>query len=270
MKWLERLSRGAIRSIHPRHMPPGFTRMGDYQPDDVFIAGYPKSGNTWMQLLVAGIVYGLDPKTAPDTLIQELVPDVHYKAQYKRFVQQMSFKTHDLPRPEYRRVINIVRDGRDVVCSFRYFCEAMGMRFDIDQVVGNARGGHFGSWADHVDAWNRNPYGAERIVVRYEDLIDDCVGQLTKIAEFLGVSRKLQELEHLASATELQRMKDREGKFGWDNKAWPSNRPFVRQGRKGGFRSELTAAQIRGFEMIAGRTLAAMGYTLDSLPKRES
>ena len=28
--------------------------------NDIFIVGFPKSGNTWMQSLIAGIQYGID------------------------------------------------------------------------------------------------------------------------------------------------------------------------------------------------------------------
>ena len=75
---------------------------------DIFIAGYPKSGNTWLQNLITGIYFGVDPDLAPDTLIQELVPDIHFKKYYRRLKTPMFFKTHYLPRPEYKRVIYLV------------------------------------------------------------------------------------------------------------------------------------------------------------------
>lgn len=238
--------------------------MGDFEPADVFIAGYPKSGNTWMQLLVSGIIYGLDPGTTPDTLIQELVPDVHYKRLYKRFLPGMPFKTHHLPRPEYRRVINIVRDGRDVLCSYHHYRKALGMPFDMDDAIDGAEISPFGKWEHHVDAWLRNPYAAEMLIVRYEDLIDNCTRELARIAGFLGVVREMNDLSKLAAATEIQRMKHREAKFGWDNKAWPSSKPFVRRGQKNCHVTELTADQVRRFESRAARSLESLGYAVQS------
>src|SRR5438067_12223108 len=63
----------------------GLAPIGVYDPQDIFIAGYPKSGNTWFQNLIASLIYGVATELAPDALIQELVPDVHHKRYYRRF-----------------------------------------------------------------------------------------------------------------------------------------------------------------------------------------
>ena len=36
----------------------------DILPEDIVVVGYPKSGNTWFQFLVAGAVYGVDTTVA--------------------------------------------------------------------------------------------------------------------------------------------------------------------------------------------------------------
>lgn len=247
--------------------PMGFVRMGDFSPDDIFIAGYPKSGNTWMQVLVSCITYGIDPDTSPDSLVQELVPDIHYKAHYKRFRETSCFKTHDLPKPEFQRVINIVRDGRDVLCSYKPFNEAIGATFDMDSAIDAGSGLGFGTWQDHVLAWDRNPFGAEKIVVRYEDLIDDCVGELGRISRFIGITRTRSELAAIAAATTAEQMKRREVLLGWDNKAWPKDKAFVRVGKKGTYERELTAAQIGRFNARAETALRLHGYLPTAIAK---
>ena len=86
--------------------------IGEFAEEDVFIVGYPKSGNTWFQHLAVGVLYGIDPRYAPDALVQELHPDVHYKSFYKRFRTPMTFMSHHLPRPDHRRVVYLVRDNK--------------------------------------------------------------------------------------------------------------------------------------------------------------
>lgn len=249
-----------IRRSMPATIPDGFMPMGTFQAGDVFIAGYPKSGNTWVQLLVACLAYDLEPQTTPDTVVQQLVPDVHYKSHYRRSRSPMIFKTHSPPRPEYRRVINIVRDGRDVICSFRHFAEALGNHAEYDQLIDHGETMGFGSWQDHVTAWMENPHRSDVLLVRYEDLIDDCVGQLERIANFIGVHAGPERLAALAAGTTAERMKDRETRLGWENRAWPKDKPFIRQGTKRSFERELSAEQIARFTARARDALRILGY----------
>jgi len=72
----------------------GLSAIDRTDPEDIFIVGYPKSGNTWMQNLVAGVIYGIDARLAPDSLIQDLVPDVHFSA-----VVSASRQTHVFQDP---------------------------------------------------------------------------------------------------------------------------------------------------------------------------
>src|SRR5437016_2347879 len=89
----------------------GLIPIREFSEDDVFIVGYGKSGNTWFQNLASAVTYGVDPRYAPDTLIQELVPDVDYKHFYKRFKTPMFFKSHHLPNHDYKHVVYLLRDG---------------------------------------------------------------------------------------------------------------------------------------------------------------
>src|SRR5262245_8191766 len=47
-----------------------FTPIDLVEPEDFFIVGYPKSGNTWFQDLVSGVVHGVSPTHAPPLLAQ--------------------------------------------------------------------------------------------------------------------------------------------------------------------------------------------------------
>src|SRR3954469_16615582 len=88
---------GAMNSGHT------FIPMGRWKPEDVFIVGYPKSGNTWFQNLTAGVVHGLLPEFAPPALVSlDLIPDIYQSQVYRRYSTPMFFKSHELPRPEYR------------------------------------------------------------------------------------------------------------------------------------------------------------------------
>ena len=64
----------------------------EFDERDIFLAGFPKSGSTWMQNLGAGVVCGIGPEFTPDSLVQELVLGVVYKRYNKSFSTPMVFK----------------------------------------------------------------------------------------------------------------------------------------------------------------------------------
>ena len=49
----------------------GLQPISETSPADIFVCGYPRSGHTWFQNLLAGVVFGVDPEFAHDSLIQD-------------------------------------------------------------------------------------------------------------------------------------------------------------------------------------------------------
>ena len=157
--------------------PEGYHSTSSYQNNDVFIVGYPKSGNTWVQNLVAGAVYGLDIEFAPDRLVQDVVPDVHMTPFYRRYRPTTFFKTHHLPMP-------------DVMVSYLHFLNALnGQALDFLKIVETGEQLFPCKWHEHVEQWLVNPYAAEMITVRYEDLKKDALQELGRICDFAGEKR---------------------------------------------------------------------------------
>lgn len=239
----------------------GMRTIDDLDPKDVLIVGYPKSGNTWMQYLIASAVYGIDVTSSPDALIQDLVPDVHFKRFYKRYFPVTFFKSHHLPRPDYRKVVYLIRDGRDAMVSYLHFVEGqVGGTVDFLQLV-TAKEGLFPSkWHEHVEQWSANPHMAEMITVRYEDLKKDTVGELRRICEFAGMPREQGVLEKAAQQSSFSSMKKREETFPWENPDIPKSKKFVRRGEVGSHKDEMPTAVIDAFLAEAGATLRKTGY----------
>jgi hypothetical protein len=240
--------------------------MGVYREQDLFIVGYPKSGNTWLQNIVAALRYGLRPEDTPDSMIQRLVPDVHARPYYMRFQDSMAFKSHDLPKPEFRSVIYIVRDGRDVLVSYyHYLCNQRGETLDHRLVL--TEGDHLfgGLWQNHVAAWEENPYGAKLLLVRYEDLKTNIGAELRRISDFIGVSRSDEELERVAGSVTFAKMRLQEERFGSSEerlgsgawaKNWAKDKRFIRRGVIGSYKDELPEEILRAFIEQAGSVLA--------------
>lgn len=228
-------------------------------PSDIFIVGYPRSGHTWFQSLVAGAVFGVDPEYAHDSLIQDLVPDVEYKQFFKRYGPVGYFKSHRLPRPEYRRVVYLLRDGRDAMVSYWHFLTALRGPIDFLRLV-QGEGLAPCHWHEHVEQWTANPHKAEIMIVRYEELKADPVSVLARFCAFAQLERARVHLERVVEQATFSKARIKEQQQGWDNTAWPSEHAFIRRGEVGSHRDEMPPDVLAAFLQKAGPTLARFGY----------
>lgn len=214
-----------------------------------------------MQNLLAGIVFGTNVRLTPDSLINELVPDVHGRMFYHRFGTPTFFKSHHLPRPEYRRVIYLVRDGRDAMVSYFHYLSALdGSEPDFLKMVTTGEGLFPCRWHEHVEAWRKNPYHSEVISVSYESLKRDTVEQLRRVCQFAGFERSDQFLKSLADSCSFEAMREKEKVAGWNSPVWPRDQQFIRRGETGSFRDEMPTAVLAEFMRQASRTLIRAGY----------
>ena len=240
-----------------------FYEIDQIRDSDIVIAGYPKSGNTWMQSLVAGILYGIDTQFLPDSLAQEIVPDLHCKKYYKRFSDITFFKSHHLPKREYRRVIYLSRDGRDVMLSYWHFNKIQGMQISFEDFVLSGKGVFPAKWHEHVESWCENKYSADILFVRYEDLLINTIGQLKKICEFAGINREDEMLEKVAIGCSFRNMQKKEKKCGFDCKKWRGDgksKRFFRKGMQGEYKEKFPPAILKIFEDKSKNALKLLSY----------
>jgi hypothetical protein len=218
-----------------------------------------------MQYLIAGVTLDLNPRLAPDSLVQSLVPDVHATKFYKRFGTPTFFKTHHLPQPEYRRVIYLVRDGRDAMVSYFHFLAALRGAPDFLKLVTTGESLFPCRWHEHIEAWLANPHGAEIMIIRYERLKEDILGELKRICQFAGLERDQSMLERIAQNSTFAALSERERKLGWQD-AWPKDKAFVRRGIVGSFRDEMPEAVLKAFTEVSMPALKRLDYLVETLP----
>lgn len=178
----------------------------------VWIASYPRSGNTWMRFLLANLLYG---RVESSSHLQQLVPDIHRALSGTQIYgpRKTLIKTHwryvpDLPlREDTIGAIHILRHPIDVMMSnlnyvtlrgnlpARLPSDEMRTAFErrwIDDYI--AAGGYprwremgFGSWEENVRSWTEETPPYPRLVLRYEDMRADVAGATAKVIRFLGV-----------------------------------------------------------------------------------
>lgn len=238
----------------------GLVPRNETLPDDLFLVSYPKSGTTWLQNLLAGAAFGLNLTHVPYTVIADLIPGRSQRF-YRRYTTPMIFKTHLLPRPRYRRVIYLLRDGRDVMVSYFHYLQKMGRADDLLSVVQDDAIWPC-QWHTHVQCWLMDDHAPEvdLLLVKYEDLQRDALAELKRICAFAGLEREPSWLASVVEQASFEKMRAREERFGMHIKNWSANDRFMRRGQVGSYRDEMPAEVLAAFMAQAEPVLRAVGY----------
>jgi hypothetical protein len=238
--------------------------------DDVWVVSYPRSGNTWTRFLIANLVAGAEAVDWSN--IERHVPDIYLNQdpQLRALPRPRYLKSHEAFRPDYRRVVFIVRDPRDVALSYFHFlrksnrlaADAPVSAFLPSFLAGEVDA--YGSWGENVGSW----LGARRgtpgfIVVRYEDLLENAEAQLARVAEMLKLPADNGQLRRAVENSRADRMRDLEQSQRGQHKYLKSSRediPFVRAAKSGQWQTELTPEAARQIEAAWGAVMRELGY----------
>lgn len=246
-------------------------------PDDVFLVSYPKSGNTWMRFLVGNLVYADDPVTFAN--VERRVPSVYGMPNRKLrdLPRPRYIKTHESFHPDYKRVIYIVRDPRDVAVSYYHYLVKIrqlpaGSSLDafIPRFIEEKLYARFGPWADHVMGWlAMSPSREKFIFLRYEDLLNDTVSELTKVAKLLEIPPEEDRVKRAVELSTARRMRGLEkveaGKWS-TTKGTRANVPFVRAAKSGQWSEVLSPESVAAIEAAWGPVMLSLGYKLVNDP----
>ena len=196
-------------------------------------------------------------------------------------------KTHEVYRPgspgaepfptdATRAAILIVRDPRDVACSHAPF---FGLTIDqsIDamaRVLDPGPGSParlqtaqpWGSWSSHASSWLADDVPFPVHPVRYEDLKADAVAALAPVFDAIGMGVTRDELAAAVDRAAFDRLQEQERERGFRETSKKTER-FFRQGRAGGWRTELTDQQVAAIEADHAELMERFGYELTTAPQ---
>jgi len=242
-------------------------------PDDTFLVSYPKSGNTWARLLISNLL-SVD-RPADFWTIRQLVPELETvtKRHLARMQRPRIIKSHFSFDPRYPRVIYIVRDPRDVVISEYHYqrkTRTIADQYPLEDYVSRFIAGKTcpedGSWGEHAASWLTTRDGDPRfLLVRYETLLSDTVGELARMAEFLGISAtpaRLAEVAELSSADRMRKLESTQSNASSLMKGSRKDVPFVRAAKSGGWRSDLPEPLAERIESAWSPLMRYLGYEL--------
>lgn len=243
-------------------------------PDDTFLVSYPKSGNTWVRFLLANLIY--PNETVGFANINRLLPapGVSSRKFLRNLPRPRILKSHEPFDIRFRKVIYLVRDPRDVAVSEYHF--DLKKRYiepdvTLEQFVKRFIAGEtssYGSWWEHTASWiaarQTNP---AFLLVRYEDLLSDSIGETAKIAEFLGIQADHERLEaavQRSSADRMRKLEKQQADQWTGTKNTRKEIPFVRAAKSGGWKETLPGHSVEEIEVAWAPMLNFLGYPLQT------
>lgn len=168
----------------------------------VWLASYPKCGNTWVRFMLYAVLHG-PPQTSIE--VTRKIPDLHRPLPFDPPDGPfLPVKTHLMltdrhPKlAETARAIHVIRNPRDVALSalnYRKLSTGDARSIDARAYVRSFMhaggdpawlGQGFGTWAAHAQAWRRTDRFPV-LPVRYEDLKADPRAALVEMLAFLDV-----------------------------------------------------------------------------------
>ena len=273
--------------MHSHHFDSTMWNGFSFRDDDVIIASYAKSGTTWMQQIVAQLIFDGDFKGTLGEMspwVDLRVPPREVKLpaieaqSHRRFlkthlpVDALNFS----PKAKY---IYVARDGRDVVWSlYNHHLKANAAWYaklnDSPGLVGDKitppttdvvpyfrdwltnDGQPFWSLWDNMRSW-WNIRGLDNVLmVHYADLKRDMEGEMRRVAAFLDLDPQNWPaiLEHCSFPWMKAHAADSAPLGGafWEGGA----ETFIHKGTNGRWQGQLTAQDVAAYE---ARALAELG-----------
>ena len=271
----------------------------------LWIASYPKSGNTWMRAFIENYLKNAQQPIDINTIYNSSIAESsahRYKAHIDKDKETTDLSTEelcairlqvhaDIARQangttfvkthnflgEFRGyplhnsavtsgMIYIVRNPLDVAISMaNYFDYSIDEAIDYmaEEMTGTANEKEnvpqiITSWSLHVKSWTQNPE-ANRLVIRYEDMLDNPIKVFRKVESFLGLSKDPKRLKKAINFSSFKQLKTQEKSHGFVEKHENAN-TFFRQGRKNQWREKLTEAQIKKIIVIHGEQMQRFKY----------
>lgn len=267
-----------------------------------WVTSYPKSGNTWIRMFAAAFAKGLkkgegleqfvrfddisefDYQSVSPIPIQKLTPDAEAMLRpaamlvlSRKIDGPVLVKSHHacmdingmhLWMPQWTgKVVNPVRDPRDVACSVKhhfgfdsYTESAEFMNRRDANIGGSGKLHHFlGTWDDHVGSWLRNE-NLDVHSIRYRDLKGDPIGEFTRILEFLEIAEiPSDRVEMAVKAVDFDRLQEFEEENGFPETSDHQDR-FFRKGQVGSWKEELPAEVAEKIEEDHGEMMEYLGF----------
>jgi hypothetical protein len=239
--------------------------------NDVLLVSYPRSGNTWLRVIMAELLYGQSGESIKG--LDYFVPDLHERPSRNEIVpgefhiakSHTPYRTISPRFKDLRRGIYLIRDPRDVVLSYyRYGYELQRYIYSFEHFVNDWLYGRIWpcTWQEHVNSWTGDGIqtkGLDIITVRYEDLLLNAEEQMGKVLEFLNINKNLDEVKRALDNATIEKMREKEAR-GMRDKEQAEEFRFIGEGVLGQWEGTLSDEQLSLISRYAGEGMERFEY----------
>ena len=274
--------------LHSHHFDSTMWNGFNFRDDDIVIASYAKSGTTWLQQIVAQLIFNGEPGMPVGEMspwVDLRIPPKHVKIpaieaqQHRRFI-----KTHlpveNLNFSPKAKYIYIGRDGRDVLWSLYNHHAAANEKFygalnESPGLVGpklekprdsiidyyhewlDKDGYPFWSLWDNVNSWWAIKDLPNVLILHFNNLKKDMPGEIRRIAAFLEIPIDEAKWNDILTHCSFDYMKNNAAETAplggdfWEGGA----KTFINKGTNGRWIDLLSSDESKKYEMIAAEKL---------------
>ena len=257
----------------------GFREFGDRYPNPiVFVAGLPKSGTTWLEGMIASYP-GFHAVLIPDVAAHELSTGgshdyelpAHTFARMRNRLVVTKMHVHGSPhnvevlRSAAVPYVVLYRDLRDVAVSHVFYVRQTPWHAEYPLYAGVSpqeglvvfAGRTLEPFADWIRSWHENGDPRSGLIVRYEELIRDDVGVMTRVAGHLGLDGSPETVGAIVEQHRFQRSSGGRAQGESDTSS------FFRKGVVGDWKNHFTPAIEELYAERVGDFLREFGYDQD-------